>query len=248
MSACEVCSAPAQVNLDKDVRLDEVIDVLPSPVDSKPSRLLPVPEEPSRTVIVFDWDDTLLASTWLTAAGLKVDEPFELTESLKQDLTALENAVITLLNVASNHGTPVIITNAETGWVELSSSRFLPLLLPYLKELRVISARSTYEPAFPNAPMEWKLQAFTEEVKKTASLTGEAPLHILSVGDSHTEREACHAVGRTQSSYKVKSIKLIERPTIEQLRKQIELVTSHFSSICSYDGHLDLLLTTPLVC
>ena len=50
----------------------------------------------------------------------------------------------------------MIITNAGTGWVELSSLRFLPRLYKELihnadkKGLRIISARSKFEKEFPS--------------------------------------------------------------------------------------------------
>mmetsp|Transcript_46188 Transcript_46188/g.75372 ORF Transcript_46188/g.75372 Transcript_46188/m.75372 type:complete len:244 (+) Transcript_46188:373-1104(+) len=242
MSTC-LCEAPAPVaSLPKDLCEMHSHD---SGCDCQQSGSETI--SPPKTVIVFDWDDTLLASTFLTNAGLKVDEPFELTGSLKTDLLELESSVITLLSLAANHGSIVIITNAETGWVELSASRFLPRVLPYLKDIRVISARSTFEAAYPNSPAEWKLQAFTEEVKRCSDSFKCEPSNVLSVGDSHTEREAVHSVGRTLNNAKIKSVKFIERPTLEQLRKQCELVASNLPQICAYDGHLDLLLTTPMV-
>ena len=43
-----------------------------------------------------------------------------------------------------------------------------------------------------------------------------------------------------------KSIKFVERPSMEQLWRQLELVTNCFKDICSHDGDLDLMLTISL--
>lgn len=51
------------------------------------------------------------------------------------------------------------------------------------------------------------------------------------------------AVRRGLPNAKTKSVKFAERPSMEQLRRQIELVTNCFSYIFSHDGDLDLQLT-----
>lgn len=56
-----------------------------------------------------------------------------------------------------------IITNAAEGWVEMSSTRFLPLVAKEIEnDITVISARSKYEKQFPHNYSEWKMRAFLE--------------------------------------------------------------------------------------
>ena len=66
--------------------------------------------------------------------------------------------VIRTLDVASTYGTVVLVTNAETGWIELSGRKFMPSLSDYLdtKCFKTVSARSTYEPLGVVSPFEWK--------------------------------------------------------------------------------------------
>jgi len=56
-------------------------------------------------------------------------------------------------------GHVIIVTNAERGWVELSCSTFLPNVLKVLRNCKVISARSTFEPYYPQSAIEWKRRA-----------------------------------------------------------------------------------------
>ena len=72
-------------------------------------------------------------------------------------LRALEASVCNLLELAFSYGEVHIVTNAEAGWVELSASKFIPAVLPLLGRTKVISARSTYERMFPDAPYKWKV-------------------------------------------------------------------------------------------
>lgn len=49
------------------------------------------------------------------------------------------------------------------------------------------------------------------------------------------------------SHTRTKSIKFVERPTLEQLKRQVDLVTSCFEEIARHNGSLDLMLTIQLL-
>jgi len=51
------------------------------------------------------------------------------------------------------------------------------------------------------------------------------------------------AVTRGLPNTKTKSVKFAEKPSMEQLRRQLELVTNCFQYIHSHEGDLDLQLT-----
>jgi len=218
------------------------------------------------TVIMFDWDDTLLASSFLSARGYRVDcveSPASLSDAgdLAQ-LRAQEQCVCALLKLALTFGTVNIVTNAEVGWVELSAQKFMPSVLPLLSRVTVLSARSTYEPAHPEAPLKWKYYAFHERLRSVfgescmdarvpegsaaAAIVADMSRNIVSFGDSHVEREAIRAVTRGVPGWRTKSVKFAERPTLEQLRRQLELVSSCFSFVLQSPQDLDLQLTVTL--
>lgn len=67
--------------------------------------------------------------------------------------------------------------------------------------------------------------------------------NVLSFGDSQFEREAIRHVTLGVPNTKTKSVKFKERPSMEQLRRQIELVISCFQYIHNHDGDLDLHLS-----
>jgi len=136
-----------------------------------------------------------------------------------------------------------VVTNAETGWVQLSAQKFIPLVLPILNKLTIISARSTYEPMFPGSPLKWKYYCFQERITALAPPNSKREKNVLSFGDSHVEREAVRACTRGMANTRTKSVKFAERPSMEQLRRQIELVTNCFAYIHNHEGDLDLQLT-----
>jgi hypothetical protein len=195
------------------------------------------------TVIVFDWDDTLLCSSFLSSKGLRLDTDRSKHPELDSPLKELETSAVAVLTLALTYGAVHIITNAETGWVQLSAQKFMPGVLPLLAKVSVISARSTYEAMFPDSPLKWKYYAFQERLSPTFNSDSKKEKNIISFGDSHVEREAVRAVTRGYPHTKCKSVKFAERPSLEQLRRQIELVTNCFQYIHNHEGDLDLQLT-----
>ena len=175
--------------------------------------------------------------------------PVHISPEIQEELRCLEESVINTLKRASEYGNVVIITNAEQGWVELSAGRFLPKVVPLLSYVRIVSARTTYEPMYPNSPLDWKIAAFSQEVQnnfEVFSASGEMR-SLVSFGDSIHERDAVHRVASMMESTHTKSIKFVERPSVEQLRRQVELVHNCFDYICNYSGDLDLMLTIQLL-
>lgn len=218
----------------------------PPPPHSPPP--LPPTHPPADTYIIFDWDDTLLSSSWVAHRNIHLDESSIVPPDAVASLTSLSESVITLLMRAKRQGRVAIITNAETGWVELSCKKFMPKAWATVSSIRVLSARSTYERRAKDSPSEWKTLAFQDEVAKAYS--GRHPLctrNVLSFGDSIHERQAILKVTTGLGpSTRSKSIKFVERPTVEQLKRQVDLVTSCIEEIIRHDGPLDLMLTISL--
>lgn len=207
--------------------------------DKKPSA------DHAKTVIVWDWDDTLLCSSYLASMGYRLDTDLVPPPELAQQLQELEASVTSVLTLAFMYGDVHIVTNAETGWVQLSAQKFMPGLVPLLERCQVLSARSTYETMFPESPLKWKYYAFQQKLSAVMSCDS-SHKNIISLGDSHVEREAVRAATRGCPNTQTKSVKFVERPSIEQLRRQLELVTQCFHYIHHHEGDLDLALTISL--
>jgi hypothetical protein len=201
-----------------------------------------------QTVIIFDWDDTLMASSWVDRSKLlHIDSFSSLSTTVQQQFAVLEELVGNCLRAAAQLGSVIIITNAESGWVEYSSRRFMPRLVPLLESMRVVSARSTYEQFYPGAPLCWKAAAFAHEANqifgKEAVIA--AQREIVSIGDSNEERTAvkiaCEQLGAVS-----KSLKFVDLPNPDQLCKQVETVTAWLSWVLEHGSDLDLMLKATL--
>lgn len=199
-------------------------------------------KEKTKSVIIFDWDDTLLASSELASKGVRLDSKLDENSDIARQLKQLETSVVAVLTEALSCAEVHIITNAELGWVELSTKKFLPAVLPLLPKLNVLSARSAYERTFPDSPYKWKLHAYRSRLATTFS-TVKGLKNILCFGDSTIERDAIRAATKGVPNVRTKSVKFAERPSLEQLQKQIEMLHKNFNYIHNQEADLDLMLT-----
>jgi len=196
------------------------------------------------TMFIFDWDDTILPSSWIQRQGLRLDAASQLSDWQREQLCEASTYALETLRLAKQHGVVILVTNAERGWIELSCQKFVPQLLPIIEGVKVVSARTTYEGPCCPTPLEWKIRAFEEEIAHAIGienvLSPSRRKNILSLGDSLHEREALHrAIGAMPGAWP-KSLKYIERPDVSQICKQHALVTRWFDMIVHHDGDLDL--------
>ena len=199
-------------------------------------------------MIIFDWDDTLMSSSWIDRAKLLQTDSFSaLPAPLQQQFATLEEHVGRCLSTAATLGSVVVITNAEDGWVEYSSKRFFPRLVPVLQGLRIVSARTQYEKFYPGAPLCWKAAAFAHEANQlfggsdVPQPSDGVAREIISFGDSNEERTAVK-IAAGQLGAVAKSIKFVDLPTPDQLCKQVETVTGWLSWVVGHQVELDLML------
>lgn len=177
------------------------------------------------TVIIFDWDDTLLSSSAIRSLQWS-----------KVELLKLERRVTKILRAAMSLGETLIVTNGNRTWVEDSAKQFLPGLLPLLSQLEVVSARALYENEYPGDPFMWKRAAFEHlllEVRNFPEADGPPSLNLVVLGDQHPEIHAAHHVAakRVIGSTAVKALKFKECPSIDDLMGQLRHAEQILSSL-----------------
>jgi hypothetical protein len=207
--------------------------------DGRDDDCRPVPSE--NTMLIFDWDDTVLPSTWIHEQGLSLADDSWPTPEQQGLLDRLAERAAHTLGVAKQHGWVTLVTNAEAGWIELSCQKFMPSLWPSLGDVKLFSARSTYERQGVVSPFEWKYLAFESEIGGFyEGCEAHFEKNVVSFGDSAHEREALIRVTERMSNCRTKSLKLVERPEVDQLLKEHQLLADCMCSIVSHDGNLDL--------
>jgi len=205
--------------------------------------------EVAETLFIFDWDDTVLPSSWVNRQGLRLDAASTVTAEQHEVLAQVAAEAAKTLRAARQHGTVVLVTNAERGWIELSCQKFLPTLMPLLESVKLVSARTTFQGAKCKSPLDWKLCAFDKEIN---NFFGEDTLldpsmrkNVFSLGDSIHEREALLRATSSLPNCRSKSLKFVERPDYSQICKQHELINSCFDKLVHHDGNLDMCVRCP---
>jgi len=187
------------------------------------------------TLIVFDWDDTILPTTWLqrlhnSSGGFLLNSE---TEVAMKSLSAI--CAETLL-LASSLGQVIFVTNSVPGWMDQSCQMFMPQLLELIRRYNII-ARPMH------AALTFKTGVFQREFKSYRNL--------ISIGDGNAERSASLRLQMTpdlmlsgrdskEGTKRVKSVKLLELPTCQQLYAQHEMLHQRLADIVSFRGHLDV--------
>jgi len=201
------------------------------------------------TLLIFDWDDTILPSSWVSMQKLRLDKGHDdVTAAQRERLAEIARVTLDTIRSAKEHGQVVIITNAERGWVELTCHKFLPELAPLLECVRVVSARSSYECDVGPNPQDWKLRAFEHEIQRaygSSTYDARRRKNVLSLGDSVHEREAVMAATAALPNCRCKSLKFTAKPDISQIHQQHTLIRESFKKIIEHDGNLDLCLRCP---
>ena len=181
------------------------------------------------SIIIFDWDDTLLPTTFLTPGGI-FEENMKLSDVDKNIMSKLEESVLKLLTESVEKGNVYIITNAGKGWVEYSAKKFYPSIMTILSKIKIISARGEYEKAFPGDSRQWKIEAFLN-LKNTVNMN--LVTNIICIGDSLFEMEAGRILASKFSEAFIKTVKFKEAPKMDELIKQLNVVYLQFGTIYS---------------
>mmetsp|Transcript_72489 Transcript_72489/g.199899 ORF Transcript_72489/g.199899 Transcript_72489/m.199899 type:complete len:322 (-) Transcript_72489:117-1082(-) len=191
-------------------------------LDTTPTVTRQVSGSKEDTLIIFDWDDTLLCSSAINAAQWSMPE-----------LQQLEQAVASVLLAAMELGETMIVTNGNGSWVHDSSHRFLPGLVPTLDRMTVMSARAMYEQMYPGDPFSWKRQAFRQILKSRRAQCPHADgVNLVVLGDSPAEMEAAHSATKVYDGQSlIKTVKFREAPSIPQLMGQIQRVSLDLAEI-----------------
>jgi len=185
-----------------------------------------------QSVIIWDWDDTLLCTTYLNdhAHRAHLSKP-----PLDEHLKGIAVAAQKLLEMSLRLGHTFIITNAVPMWAQYSCAKHVPQLLPMLEKVRIISARGRHEAKYPRETYQWKIQAFLEVQRQ---LDSEIITNVVSIGDSNCEMDAAHVMAQQFDVALIKLIKFRENPCPLELLMQLEVIIPKFEHIVENARHM----------
>eukprot|EP00931_Biecheleriopsis_adriatica_P122692 TRINITY_DN97705_c0_g1_i1.p1 TRINITY_DN97705_c0_g1~~TRINITY_DN97705_c0_g1_i1.p1 ORF type:complete len:444 (+),score=57.00 TRINITY_DN97705_c0_g1_i1:55-1386(+) len=192
------------------------------------------PSLKQETCFVFDWDDTILPTSWLERIhALSGGGP--LRPEVQRQLASLCSAAAQTLHLAGTMGGVVIITNSAPGWVDQSCQLFMPQILQLVRSYQIFAKPM-------HAPLTFKITTFRRECRQFKNL--------ISIGDGDAERAASlrlqappekKSLGAAdEPRQRIKSVKLIELPTCQQLIVQHEMLQVRLPDVTAFQGSLDL--------
>ena len=191
-------------------------------------------------IFFFDWDDTLLCTSYLVPAGAFND--LEINKKDKDVISNLDNLVSKLLLKSINIGFVFIVTNGAPGWVELSSVKFYPKTSKILTKIKIISARGLCEKKFPGDMRQWKTKAFKYAIN-SIKINKNIPTNIICFGDSIIEIEASYNIKECFPNAYLKTIKFKENPTHTELEKELKIISGQIDSILTNIKNLSIKVT-----
>eukprot|EP01084_Bolivina_argentea_P209587 356972_1 len=192
------------------------------------------------TIILIDWDDTLFPATSL----IKKHNTYT-----PNDVETLSELLSKLLNIylsTFGNSNVFIITNGEQNWVLQS----LQIAINYCEQhkiknqfktvfelvlsgkIKTISANYLYSNQYPTQTMIWKYFVFKQIVTKRFANNNSKHCVIICIGDSLDEYNASKKViidQQLSTSTTLHRLKLIAKPTIDEMNQQFQLIISMVS-------------------
>lgn len=223
-------------------------------------------------VIIFDWDDTLLPTSFVEGLPPVPDSEAVRSSSLPFFAALRRHAgvVSEVLKAARAVARVSIVTLSKRPWVDRSAEHYL-LGLDFQALLRELNISVYYAGEYagdaaqdhacgpdgqPQVPdyAAWKRNAMAQCLADLPPEggPGTAQLNVISVGDSVVEQQALKELlcawersGVLEHSPLCKTVKLMEGPTMRQLSDQLQRLCRWFRRMALCDKEFDLCIADP---
>ena len=199
---------------------------------------------------IIDWDDVLFCTSYLqNNEGIILNSNNLLTETESNKLIKIEFAVLRFLTCALKENSEVyILTTAREGWIEESSSQYMPSVCLLLKSCTLLYSRSLFESKYYGNAIKWKAKTFeliksyynTGSSTDNSNSTGNSVSNMIIVSDSMTSLELAMKISKDFKNIYVKTLKLKENPNLDDMIKQLNLIGDQFKQIFSALRNLNI--------
>ena len=190
------------------------------------------------SLIIFDWDDTLLPTSFLVS-DVSSQQDIELSKKEIKKMKKIEQKVGSILEKSIEKGKTYIITNAYACWIEYTIKKFYSNIINIFDKIKIISARNEYEYIFPGNARQWKIEAFLNILK---DVDNKKVTNIVCMGDSLFEIEAGRILASKFARSFIKTVKFKETPKLDELLEQLRVICDKFGFIYSSINNLNIKL------
>ena len=196
----------------------------------------------SRTLLIFDFDDTLFCTKYFDTFSLPYKDIFtcrisleEINPCLISELKQLESSIIDLFSKIIQNYDIVIISNADMTWINNVLTHFLEELKEYINEndIKIYSAKNMFS-KFSKNKTEWKIKCFQKVIKDIYKndLTY-TDLNIISIGDGNEEKKAVFSLSKINNFHKInqKFIRCISYPSAATIILQLNYLNNNLNNM-----------------
>jgi hypothetical protein len=210
------------------------------PVDCKPVLETDEPEG-AKVLTIFDWDDTLCPTTWLTE--MEDDSDSETPVELPKTFV---NAAQNIMEVARKFGDVAVVTLAERSWLERGLAQYPPDFVGCpVYHARDYAQCADLQPCASRINDEGQAASLSAMVslkyRAMAAVVGDRDYtHVISIGDGKFEALAVHDLFLHGSVSYTKSVKFAEDPTLDELILQLDRVADTLPAVVAAQRRMHL--------
>ena len=195
----------------------------------------------AKTLIIFDFDDTLFCTKYFDTFALSYQDIFtckvsleEINPCLVRELKQLESTIIELfINLQQSYDI-IIISNADLKWINNCLTHFLEELKEYINEndIKIYSAKNMFSKIVKNSK-EWKTKCFKKVIIDMYKNDINSDLNVISVGDSNEEKKAVFNLAKINEFRKInpKFIHMISFPSAASIILQLKYLNNNINNI-----------------
>ena len=179
-----------------------------------------IKKRPKETIFIFDWDDTLMCTSFIT---LKTQP---LSKEEKNIISNLGNLVSVFLSHCLEYGKIIILTNSSENWVKNTSINYLGISDLIDKNIKIVSTRDKYS----NKGLEqrkWKEIALDEINNKY----GDKIENLICASDSEKDINIFKKFMQKNKGINISTIKFKRKPSPLIMLKEIKYLIECINSI-----------------
>ena len=203
----------------------------------------------SRTLLIFDFDDTLFCTKYFDTFSICYSDIFDYNISLEEshpklnkELKELEKTIINIFTKLLMNYDIVIISNANLKWIENCLTHFLRELKEYITEnnIKIYSAKNMYSKIVKNSN-EWKTKCFKKVVKELyENEINNLDLTVISIGDNNDEKRAVFKLTKEPIFRKLtpKFIHMISFPSAASIILQLKYIEENICNLVNEDKNI----------
>jgi hypothetical protein len=206
----------------------------------------------SKTLLIFDFDDTLFCTNYFDSFTLPYKDIFDFKVSLEQtntclfkEIEELEKNLLELFSKLQNNDLDIaIVSNADLKWINNCLIHFLPEFRDYIQEngIKIYSAKNIVSnDKNGNSKIKCFEKALNDVYSKEANAENEAELNlelnVIGIGDGIDEKKAVFSLCKNKEKFnfcqniRAKFIRMIDYPSASAIILQLNYLLNNINTI-----------------